>query len=509
MAAKKSAPKKQLLTKFLDGSPVDGPDLERSPREIKRLEQATRLIVTSAQNNTPVCKPFWAAIRRYADKTDAQIIVIPVRYRNPTSPLETTRKEDEIWWPEEVQPYLVANEVRVHPHLWVMGNIRVQATGESPITGLETLTRGASGVFGHAQIQMRTIPTPQHALPKIMHTTGSVSEKNYSRSKAGAKASFHHSLGAVVIETDGDRFHLRVVNADSNNGFYDLEHYFSAGGIRRTGRVSALVTGDEHAWFMDPKVRASVYGGSDAEVASMVSVLRPEVLIRHDVFDGYSITHHHRKNPLVQFAKLQAGYADVQRELEDTAKHIDATTPKGTKNIIVPSNHHAFLLRWLLEADIKREPWNAPIYHELWCALLRSVQMTEIGVRHADPFAHWSESRVKSDCMFLSPEQQYRIHDILVSMHGHDGPNGARGNLRNFSRIGTKVVIGHAHTPGIEKGAYQVGTCTPLTLEYTVGQPSSWLNVMCIIYPNGKRQLINVIGGRWRGKGENTKQQRA
>ena len=52
------------------------------------------------------------------------------------------------------------------------------------------------------------------------------------------------------------------------------------------------------------------------------------------------------------------------------------------------------------------------------------------------------------------------------------------------------------NSPQINKGVYQVGTSSKLKLEYTHG-PSSWLNTHCIIYANGKRTLINIIGGEW------------
>jgi hypothetical protein len=82
-------------------------------------------------------------------------------------------------------------------------------------------------------------------------------------------------------------------------------------------------------------------------------------------------------------------------------------------------------------------------------------------------------------------------------MHGHYGPNGSRGNLKSFRRIGVKSVTAHEHSPGIDEGAYRVGTSTPLSRGYTHG-PSNWLNTHALIYPNGKRTLINIIDGRWR-----------
>ena len=84
-----------------------------------------------------------------------------------------------------------------------------------------------------------------------------------------------------------------------------------------------------------------------------------------------------------------------------------------------------------------------------------------------------------------------------VGYHGHFGPGGARGTLKAFTKIGAKSVIAHLHVPGIDKGAYQVGTTSKLKAEYVKG-PHAWLHTHCVIYPNGKRSLINIIDGKWR-----------
>jgi len=82
-------------------------------------------------------------------------------------------------------------------------------------------------------------------------------------------------------------------------------------------------------------------------------------------------------------------------------------------------------------------------------------------------------------------------------MHGDKGPNGSRGAIRGFGRIGVRSIIGHSHTPGVMDGVYQVGTSSRLRLEYSSG-PSSWMHCHCVIYPNGKRSLIWIIDGEWR-----------
>jgi hypothetical protein len=90
----------------------------------------------------------------------------------------------------------------------------------------------------------------------------------------------------------------------------------------------------------------------------------------------------------------------------------------------------------------------------------------------------------------------FTIHGVLLSEHGDKGPNGARGSAQNLSKIGEKSILGHSHAPKIIAGTFQVGTSSKLKLEYNKG-PSSWMHTHCILHKNGKRQMINIINGKW------------
>jgi hypothetical protein len=126
--------------------------------------------------------------------------------------------------------------------------------------------------------------------------------------------------------------------------------------------------------------------------------------------------------------------------------------------------------------------------------------MTATGATTIDPFVMWGRRMLKHPerVQFLGAGESFTIHGIECGFHGHEGANGARGSIKSFGKVGVKVIIGHSHSPGIRDGVYQVGTSTPLRLEYSGGGPTSWLNTHCLIYPNGKRTLINIIDGEWR-----------
>lgn len=464
----------------------------------KDVKKKKRFIITSAMNNCFVDDNLWASIESYAKHNDAQILVIPVRYKNPTSQRECAKQQlEDAWWDTRVLPYASDDCVKLHEHLHIMGHVRVQATAVNPLSSLGALSGGASAIFGHSQLAMQMVATPQNKLPKVMYTTGSCTIPVYSRTKAGIKANFHHTAGAVIAEIDGPRFYIRSITADETGGFYDLDRYYSPKGVRKSKGILALVTGDEHAMFADSKCKQATYLADD----SIAKVLKPSKVVRHDVFDGYSISHHNREDPLVNYSKHQNGHQSVQYELELTLKHIEETTPKGAENIIVSSNHHDHLLRWMKEVHApKREPWNAVTWLELWLELVKTVDWKERGMVHQDPFALWMKARSKVPMRFLGPDSDERVADVAIGMHGHHGINGSRGTLNQFAKIGVKTIVGHSHTPGIKYGCFQVGTSSTLRMEYTKG-PSSWAHAHAIVHDNGKRQLLFVIDGYWRLKG--------
>jgi hypothetical protein len=119
-----------------------------------------------------------------------------------------------------------------------------------------------------------------------------------------------------------------------------------------------------------------------------------------------------------------------------------------------------------------------------------------------DPLKFAIESVLGSDASklrWLSLDEDYIFAGIQLGAHGHRGPNGARGNIKNMEAAYGNCVIGHSHTPGILRGAFQVGTLSYLRVGYNHGA-SSWFHTNCLIYENGARQLINIIDGSWRLK---------
>jgi len=446
-----------------------------------------KFVITSAQNDTPINLFFLMTLKSYCSIHGATLIILPVKYMVDIS-------EPEIIWHPSIAEYIKDSSVTLTDGLRMLGNINISPAIESPIAGLDYLSKGDSLIIGHPQLQMKTLAVNSVDHPAIITTTGSVTLPNYSETKQGEKARFNHSFSAIVVEKDINQFHLRVLNADENGGFYDIDGYYDAGGRTDLKYVEALITGDEHALFASPLVKAATYTNKD----SMVKVLKPKRIVRHDVLDCYSVSHHHKNNFLTKYGKHKTSTDIMEDELKLTLEHIDSTTPSYSENIIVASNHNDHLYRWLNEADPKIEPWNAKLYHHLMYRMLDKMTITDKTFEFMNPFELWvSEQKHKSKITFVGRDEAYKICEIEISNHGDLGTNGSRGSLLQYSRLAFKTIIGHSHSPGINKGAYQVGTSSNLKLEYSKG-PSSWLNTHCVVYPNGKRQLIHIINGKWK-----------
>lgn len=471
----------------------------RADRLIAKLKEdrrgGRRYVITAAQNATPVNSNFFGSLLRYCAVNKAQLLVIPYRYKNPTS-LWSKKAEHDDWWAPELAPYLIDKRTELNRHLVLMADIKTQPTADRPLQGFETITGAKSGIIGHPKLELTTIATPQARLPKILTTTGTVTRSNYIPGKAGKKGEHHHTFGATVVEISGDTFHLRQINAVRDGSFMDLRRrYTAAAGATDIGQISALVMGDSHIEFIDPLVAGATFGRN-----GILATLRPKNLVWHDVNDFYARAHHDRDDTFINYAKHHFGRNNVERELDAAFKFIDRHTPLKTTSIIVRSNHsHDFLERWVKEANPKLDPENAVFWARTFEAMCLGSEMSENGAKTIDPFKFWAERKMTTfkRARFLTDDESCVIEGIEVGLHGHRGINGSRGTRAQFGRIGVKTIIGHSHSPGIYDGTYQVGTSSLLRLAYNHG-PSSWLNTHAIIYPNGKRTLISVIDGRWK-----------
>src|SRR3990172_5670670 len=214
--------------------------------------EVKRFVITSAQNATPVWKPFLKSLLSFCVHQNAQLVVIPYRYKNPTSMWSKSAQHDD-WWAKELHPYLYDRRIDLGPHLTLLADIKAQPTSTRPLQGFETMTGGKSAILGHPKLELLTVPTPQQSMAKILVSTGAVTKKNYIPSKAGKKAEFHHTFGACLVELDDSGiFFVRQINATRSGSFCDLDYEYHPIHPPLKNDIAALVMGDTHVDFADP-----------------------------------------------------------------------------------------------------------------------------------------------------------------------------------------------------------------------------------------------------------------
>ena len=460
---------------------------DENPRFARKLSGIKRFVITAAQNATPIHDGFFASLMNYCDFNEAELVVIPLRYKNATSRWSASQENAEIW-DTALTPYLYNQRKKLNENLVLVADVKTQPTAALPLSRFDSITAGESGIIGHTKIQMKTIAVPAGRYPKLLTTTGACTVKNYTDTKAGKVGEFHHTLAAVIVEIIGKKFFIRHVNATSDGSFIDIDREYTPNGVATSEPALALVLGDTHRATMCKRVEKATFAPG-----GMVDKLNPQHLIFHDLHDGASTNHHTRKDPFAQVAKRVQNLHLVQEEIEDDVKWL-AKVCKGRKGVIVPSNHDDFLARWLREQDWRFDPDNSEFYLETALELVRQIKDGNV-VPH--PFPYWVD-RLKGNAPVtcLQRDESFVLGGVELSMHGDQGPNGSRGSRSNLRRIGVKTIVGHSHSPGIEEGCYQAGTSTPLRVDYNAG-PSSWLNAHVILYANGKRALLPIIDGQW------------
>lgn len=463
-----------------------------------------RFIITAAQNGTPVHEDNWACIQSAARHLNAEILVLPMRYRNPTSIWSGSQRNLE-WWAPAVTPYLWNQRLQLNANLTLMGDYQLQPTAVDPLAGMDGVSGEFSGIFGHTKMRLRSVPTPQNKIAKTITTTGACTVENYTASRSGKTSAFHHVLGALLVELfpDGREFRIRqLYYKDSTRRIIDLDDAYYVGGYERAPPAIAGIGGDTHVRFLDPMVNSCRH-----REGGLIDTIRCTHWIEHDLLDSYSCNPHHDKNPMIWLAMRLAQQDSIGDECDEAGLYLEGVRDRhpDLQIHVVASNHDDMATRAVLafmKGGLKAIPHVSPINLE-WLGdmigdMARGCKMTDTGTSYPDALAlHLKKMNLGPRVHILDGGESLMLGGVEHGMHGDDGPNGARGSVKNLARIGVKTWTGHGHSKEIFEGAKRVGTGTRLTADYTRG-PGSWTNADGITNADGKGQLIDYINDRFR-----------
>lgn len=480
----------------VDDRPIAGGQLD-TPDTRRRKLAGKAFVFTAAQNNTYVHGGFLAALKGFCRARKAKLIISPFTY-NKNGFQNGHKDDDSLWYDPKIKRYLCKDSVEIAQNLVFCGELDILPTAVNPTSGLENYTRHASSIIPHAKVQMKSIPTMKHEQTKFMYTTGAITMRNYIQRKAGQKASFHHVFGALYVEFDaeGDWFARQLVAANDGS-FYDLTDYFNPTGRTRANRAAAINWGDIHAECGDDEVAEGAWSDTPG---SILNHLRPWRQFVHDLTDFRARNHHGIKDPYFLARNRATGNDDVREGLRASCAFLQRINREDTGTVVVESNHDQALQRWLADPLGRIDIVNAEYWHELNAYIHRSIRN---GMR-SNVFEHALRGIDGGITAYFLPEDEsYEIcpqpdgPGIECGMHGHRGPNGARGSINSFQAVGKRANIGHSHSAGIVNGVYVAGVSAKLDLDYNVG-PSSWSHSHIVTYPNSKRAIITMRGKKWR-----------
>lgn len=455
---------------------------------LKRIKSFKRFVVTTAVAGQPLHTKFLDSMMNYCQENDAKLLLLPSH--DPAHNLD-----NEIEWhfdPGLMDHDFIFEETALNSNVFI-SEIRVTAKQINPVTGLTEISQNkGSFIFASPKQSLEFDSVSANKLPHARMSTGACTMPNYKSTRGNSLrtaylATFQHVIGAVIIEIQDDKiYHFRQIQAGQDGSFCDLGYEYGPNHMRKV--KASLVMGDYHAGEHDEEAVAANI--------DIIDSLGIEEVIFHDMFNAVSVNPHEEHDIMLRAERAALGLNSLENELRITSKEFDRILGRKSvkRGVVVKSNHDDMIDRWVKKAKFAQDPVN----FKFGCKLVGEIFGTkkdffEEGLKLVGSPKHHQK------LIWLTVDQDYLISGVNCGAHGDKGPNGSKGSIKSLARAFPKCVIGHSHTPGIFKGAFQVGTTSKLRLGYNKG-PSSWVHCNCLVYENGQRQLINSIRGQWRMK---------
>lgn len=466
-----------------------------TPENLHKMQEAIknhkRFFITTAVTGCKANDEFIQSIKNYCEKNNAHALVLVASdpAHNKFAPgADYGTIDAQLAGDDDIS--IVVSDVALNTNLYI-STVKLSAKHVDPATSMGRIaSKNGTFVFASPKQRLKAIPVSNKKFPHFVMTTGAVtladySTDNYMSGRTAFIAEHDHIMGGLVIEVvDDDKYHFRQVQIDEDGAFIDLGIRYHSDGTTSKIAPEAFVLGDWHSGFTDPTAKSAWF-----EIIKKLSVKR---LIMHDLFDGQSINHHERNNVISRAKTVAENKHDLRSEVAFLVEDIDVLTGYVDEVVVSKSNHDEFLDRYLMSGYYVKDPQN----HRY------ALDLARVAMDGDDPL-QWAVNDIglkePDKVRWLNRDEDYKIAGIQLGAHGDLGANGARGGIKTIEAAYGYSVTGHAHTPEILRGAWQVGTSSYLKLSYNRG-PSSWMHASCLVYPDGSRQMINSINGEWHMK---------
>lgn len=497
MAALKALAKRRKPAAFKN---VIGDELltpQRQAALVKAIKSRKRLIITTAVSGCPVETKFFSSLLLYAEKMDAEVIVIPSNMiTNELDPILITTP----------RIHILTNTTELTDE-FVIHNIKIMAKQRRPLTGLSRLgKREQSMIYGSPQQVMRVTATFDNddGFAHREMTTGAITKPIYDSQRFISErtdllAAADHRMGAIVLEkTDGSEnslglpargnFNSRFIRyIEEIGGFVDTGFLFTSDKVQPID-PEAVVLGDVHVVYDDQRLYKPL--------VEQIFQLRPRFVVLHDLLNGHSISHHDAQKNVTRAQRLKNGEGSLEEELHRVAAFINALTASDNQIQIVinVSNHDDWLARYLESGRYLTEPHNAAIGAKLAAAFFAGK----------DPYVealNWAgieyPKRVAINRKSFKVGPRNRL--VELGQHGHAGANGAKAGMKTFAEGADSSVFGHTHTISVDNDHYNIGCFVFRRPDYASSGASNWRNALAMISPLGTVQPLefNHLAGHW------------
>lgn len=454
---------------------------------------AERYLITSAQAMARPNEEFLKAIRRYNRETGAELVILPMTGQSAKEDWEYL--DDKLFKAGDVEyrKRRLNNNIEIDQF-----HLRPQMI--DPTTGLLRFAqRETTKVFASPKQRLRTIPHSNKSHPKFLVTPGAVTHPNYAtdkdstieRRRLGDIAKRDHIYGGLVVEIEDNKiFYMRHIRATRGGRFVDLgDRYTPRRKVK--SKLEALVLGDYHVGRTDPGIKQATY--------EMIDELKPKRIILHDFFDGHSVSWHIKQQFITQeiLQQLDADHTSLEKELNECYKELHKLSEisRGADLVIVASNHHEFLNRYLDEGRFMGDAENARYSFKLadYMADADYNDPVEAGIK--------MQGKLPARTRFLIRDEDYKIWGYQLGAHGDKGPGRGYGSLNSKEHDFGKSISGHVHKAQMLRETMTVGTMLPLNMYYMRGQPSDWSHSHAALWDNGSVQLLTFApNGRYKLK---------
>lgn len=434
-------------------------------------------------------QPGFDAVKNFLERKKAKLVVLPMPAH--VKPLHS----QPLHYDARLKPYrknfateftfnrhLKAIEAYINPQqinpLTGLRRLRVHKIEEDGQEGAEIKRFKTSLIVGHSKQMLEVVPTGNETHPRIIHSTGSITEPSYLRNRIGMIANEDHKLGGLIVEIMGDVFWVRQVQFDPKDGsFVDCGIRYHADGRAEEERAEAFKMGDIHPGFHSDKALKAIY--------ELWDVIKPKRIFFEDFFDGASITHHLADKRLTR-AMLPEKFLDLPTEIKMARQVLEEVwrhAPEDAQLIATASNHPEHVMKYLDQGryinDCKA---NYEIGHRMVVMALDGKNPLK---EYLDPDdrMHWTDEN-----------QDFFVEGVQMNAHGHLGLNGARGSKISHELAYGNAMVAHSHTPSIYHDTFTVGHTTIDRHGYNNGA-STWILCSGAVYKGGQKQLYMIVKG--------------